>query len=176
MEGAPVFDSTMTSLKKIPEATAGNGYVYVVGFDSGVVKAGRTSNPGRRIPTLVREGRTQGVKLTGWVVSGEHSNFFTNERLLLGRIGKMADGSMGEYFTGVDFEKASEELLKLAFIAPLVHEDEHCPEDVKWVEDHRLTCMSLILEVMRGDLILTDTNTGEPVRVGPGMYAPKTVD
>jgi hypothetical protein len=84
----------------------GNGFIYVVGFSTGTVKAGKTENPRKRIKSHVRDAKKFNTTVEGVWLSGLHKNYAENERQLLKLLGVPTHGS--EYFTHVEFTAAVE--------------------------------------------------------------------
>lgn len=83
------------------------GYLYVVGFDNGLVKVGRTSNPKVRLSTIKGAARTHGATVVSNWLSPLHLSFKPNEKALIQAI-REAGGSSAqrEYFRGVAFDRA----------------------------------------------------------------------
>lgn len=92
-----------TSMSEIGKALIG-GYVYVIGFESGVVKVGHTVDPRTRLSGIVGAARTFGDAYTGSWLSPRHLTYKKNERALIDAV-KAAGGrsNQREYFTGVTF-------------------------------------------------------------------------
>lgn len=101
--------STGVALADLPEFLRRNGsgidgYIYVIGFTTGTVKAGRTNNPRGRIKAHLDAARKFGAGIAALWLSVRHANYMDNERELLSLLGKPDYGS--EYFTSVSFAEA----------------------------------------------------------------------
>ncbi len=90
----------------LPGLLRGHGYLYVVAFDTGVIKVGQTCEPRRRIYDHRRNGEAFGARITNLWVSDPHRNYATNEALLLARCAAIGTRLKSEYFRGVPFRTA----------------------------------------------------------------------
>lgn len=95
------------------------GHVYVVGFESGVVKVGHTGNPRNRLAGYKKDGVIHNNPVTQTWLSPPHLGSWQNETLLIAfcsASGQLATGGeRGEYFTGVDFTSVVEYAETLPF-------------------------------------------------------------
>ncbi|MET7795691.1 hypothetical protein [Streptomyces decoyicus] len=84
------------------------GYVYVVGFQSGLVKVGMSGKPKIRLSKYVKDGIIHGNPVTQTWLSPPHMQHVANESRLIkycASRGLLATGrERGEYFTGLDFD------------------------------------------------------------------------
>lgn len=93
----------------LPEVRRANGsgvdgYIYVIGFSTGTVKAGRTNNPRGRITSHLIDAEKFGATISNLWLSTRHANYRSNERELLALLGSPSHGN--EYFTDIDFKGA----------------------------------------------------------------------
>jgi hypothetical protein len=83
-------------------------YVYIIEFDGGLVKVGRTNNPKNRIAAHAGNVRSvSGYKIINHWVSVKHSNYSENEANLINFCSAKFDkneGSGREWFVGCDFD------------------------------------------------------------------------
>ena len=81
------------------------GYVYVIKFADGIVKAGRTASPSSRI----QNGGYGSRKISEFWVSDRMADSHTMERKILSAIKAISSGVIGrEYFKGIGFHEAVE--------------------------------------------------------------------
>ena len=92
------------------------GYVYVMAFDNGIVKVGRTQNIARRLITHAQSAHNFGIAVTGKWVSPLHGGWINNEDELI-RIAHELGGkpTTPEHFRGVSFEALRERARQLPF-------------------------------------------------------------
>lgn len=98
-----------------------NGVLYILKFDDGMVKVGRSAKPQRRVESLTSQvERLAGASFSrGWM-SPAHSNYIDNEATLIGRGKYWATGVRGnEYLLGVKFESLVKFAGTLVYDAPL---------------------------------------------------------
>jgi hypothetical protein len=89
-----------------PAVQPGEGCVYVVAFDSGLLKVGQTARPVQRIASHASAAATHGVTLTSTWLSGPHANTTENERALITYCReRAATQHRFEYFGGLDFDE-----------------------------------------------------------------------
>ena len=93
------------------------GYVYLIRYSNGVVKGGRTRNPGQRLRTLETNGARLNLQVTHTWTSVPLSDVNGNERMLLRLLKSLGPRTPGglEYFLHVPFTVAKsrmENLLK----------------------------------------------------------------
>ncbi len=85
-----------------PGRSTVGGYVYVIQFDSGSIKVGRTTNPAARLKSHAATARTQGVGIAAQWVSQPIESASRIERQLIGFCnGRFPSVNGGEYFAGV---------------------------------------------------------------------------
>lgn len=95
------------------------GYIYVLAFDNGTVKVGRTQNTDQRLNSHKSDAGKFGVTLTDHWVSPPHTEWMRNEDELK----KIAAGLGGtvrrkEYFSGVDYATLAAAAEQLTFTPP----------------------------------------------------------
>ena len=95
------------------------GYVYVLAFDNGTVKVGRTQNTSQRLSAHKSEAGKFGVTLTDHWVSPPHTEWMRNED----KLKAIAAGLGGtvhrrEYFRGVDYAEVLAAAEQLTFTPP----------------------------------------------------------
>jgi hypothetical protein len=95
------------------------GYVYVLAFDSGGVKVGRTQNKQNRLRTHKRNARTFGITITDSWVSPLHVEWCLNEDTLKA-LGTKHGGTpvTPEYFRGADYAAIVKTAERLPFTPP----------------------------------------------------------
>jgi hypothetical protein len=87
----------------------GEGYVYVLGFDSQTVKVGYTMDPQRRIARHASTAAVHGAAIRQLWLSGPHADPRTNEQALINFCAARATARIGsEYFAGVHFAEGVE--------------------------------------------------------------------
>jgi hypothetical protein len=89
--------------KDLPPAPNGYGYIYVVLFETGVVKVGQTIDPASRIATHRRDAWTFNVAITDAWISGPHQGHLANETALIAFTLTLSGRVRREYFHGADF-------------------------------------------------------------------------
>jgi hypothetical protein len=92
------------------------GHVYVVEFESGLVKVGHTGNPKNRLKSYAKDGSTYGNAVARTWVSPPHFKSMRNETRLIKfceERGVLAGGR--EYFTGVPFDEVQAYAASLKF-------------------------------------------------------------
>jgi hypothetical protein len=95
------------------------GYVYVLAFDGGTVKVGRTQDTGKRLNAHKSDAGKFGLTVTDHWLSPPHTEWRENEETL-----KKIAASLGgtahrkEYFSGADFAAIVDEARKLPFTEP----------------------------------------------------------
>jgi hypothetical protein len=81
-------------------------HIYVLGFESGLVKVGYSASPDKRIALHERHGAAYGNPLAQSWRSGPHVGAFQNEALLIKFCAEHATVSSGrEYFTDIAFDE-----------------------------------------------------------------------
>lgn len=91
------------------------GYVYVVAFDSDLVKVGRSRNPKRRLSEHEKGAAVHGASITNSWVSPPHVNYGDNEALLIDFCAARTTALGVEYFRGVDFDEVAQFAASLTF-------------------------------------------------------------
>lgn len=86
--------------------SAGQGYIYAVGFTTGTVKVGHTEDPKQRLGTHQNEALAYGVGITGYWISPPHFNYKTNEDELIKLCRAVSRRSRREYFHEIGLTKA----------------------------------------------------------------------
>jgi|SRR6266704_2487262 len=95
------------------------GHVYVVAFDNGIVKVGRTQNLANRLRSHKGDGRKFGIALTDSWTSPLHVEWETNEETLK-KIAVRHGGTptCAEYFIGADYALVAAAAARLPFTPP----------------------------------------------------------
>jgi hypothetical protein len=95
------------------------GYVYVIAFDNGVIKVGRSEKVTKRLKSHEAMARSFGIAVTAQWGSPEHDGWVENERELM-RLARELGGVpiTDEYFTGVSFDVLAASAAELAFPPP----------------------------------------------------------
>ena len=95
-----------------------DGYVYLIAFDNGLVKIGRTRNIERRLIAHAQAAHNFGFAVTGKWVSPRHRGWMGNEDELI-RLAHELGGKQTtpEYFRNVSFEVLAENARQLPFAA-----------------------------------------------------------
>lgn len=93
-----------------------DGYVYIVEFENGTTKVGRTADPRKRLAAHRHDGLKLGINIARWWVSDIHRRYADTESSLI-RFAR-DEGSIqhaNEYFYELDFSKCVEfvETMKL---------------------------------------------------------------
>lgn len=128
-----------TDLASLPRrAMHDGGYVYVVAFDNGVVKPGRTTYPYDRLVQHKSGCRVFGAALTDWWVSPPHDGWKANEQKLIELARQLGGTPAGgaEYFTGISYDQLVEKARALDFPAVQVPETAQPQRGVPaWLKD-----------------------------------------
>ena len=92
------------------------GYVYVMAFDNGIVKVGRTQNIARRLIAHAQAAHNFGIAVTGKWVSPLHNGWIENEDALIRIAHELgARPTTPEFFNGVSFEVLTDKARQLPF-------------------------------------------------------------
>lgn len=91
---------------KLPRQPKNEGYLYVVGFDTGTVKVGHTEDPKRRLGQHRGEAEAFGVHVTNYWISPSHIDFRGNETRLINACARVSRRTRKEYFHEVGYERA----------------------------------------------------------------------
>lgn len=96
-----------------------SGYVYVIAFDNGVVKVGRSQDVAHRVNQHEAMGRSFGLAVTADWRSPQHDGWIENEQELK-RLAHELGGvpNTDEYFTGVCFNALAAKAAELKFPPP----------------------------------------------------------
>jgi hypothetical protein len=95
------------------------GCVYVLAFDNGTVKVGKTQNVGQRLNAHKSDARKFALTVTGEWVSPVHVEWNANENALKGIAASLGGTAVRpEYFSGVGFAAVVEEARGLPFTPP----------------------------------------------------------
>jgi hypothetical protein len=87
-------------------ALPGEGYLYAIEFDTGVVKVGQTVNPRRRLGEHAREAGAFGTVITDYWISEPHAHYLDNETALISFCRDRAPVVRREYFHGIPIDDA----------------------------------------------------------------------
>lgn len=103
------YTSTGVTFAELPEIRRArgdglDGYLYIIEFSTGTLKAGRSNNPRGRIKSHLDDARKFGATITRLWLSAPHSGYKENEALLLEQLGDPSYGA--EYFTSTGFDDA----------------------------------------------------------------------
>lgn len=95
------------------------GHVYVIAFDNGIVKVGRTQDLPNRLRTHKGDGRKFGITVTDSWASPLHVEWEMNEETLK-EIAVTHGGTptCAEYFNGADYALAAAAAARLPFTSP----------------------------------------------------------
>ncbi|MEU4558481.1 hypothetical protein AB0F72_08825 [Actinoplanes sp. NPDC023936] len=102
---------------KLRRPPAGEGYLYVIGFDTNTVKVGQTEDPKRRFGQHRAEADAFGVHITNYWISPAHSNFKNNETRLINQCVKVSRRTRKEYFHEVGYDRAVEFAMELKYFS-----------------------------------------------------------
>jgi hypothetical protein len=95
------------------------GYIYVLAFDNGTVKVGRTQNTVQRMYAHKSDARKFGLTITDEWLSPLHAEWDSNELQLKYFAAGLADVPMGrEYFSNISFASVVSRATELAFTPP----------------------------------------------------------
>lgn len=83
-------------LPRHPKSDGKKGYIYIIEYDTGMVKVGRTTSPRQRIKGQLYIAARFGVEPRNIWLSSFHENYKSTERELLKRLGTPTQGA--EYF------------------------------------------------------------------------------
>lgn len=105
------FRTSSLDLTSLPEvgrtkSRGIDGYIYIIRFSTGVVKAGKSSNPRGRIGAHLNDAQKFNAEIDQLWLSVRHRNYSENEKMLLSRMGDPSHGF--EYFSGMSFEEVVE--------------------------------------------------------------------
>lgn len=99
---------------ELPIAPEGQGCLYAIKFETGVVKVGQTNHPARRLAEHRRDAWAFNVVMAEVWVSTAHEGYLANEVRLIAFAASTAERARREYFHGADFEKIVQFGLQLA--------------------------------------------------------------
>jgi len=101
--------SRMADVERLLAQKRALGFVYVVEFESGAIKVGKSTNPTIRLRSLATMAAVHGTQVSRQWTSPKHAGFATSERRLIGfckQHGQLARGR--EYFHALKFELVRE--------------------------------------------------------------------
>jgi hypothetical protein len=114
-----VMNDIKRSLGELPGQAAGDGgYVYVLRYDDGLVKVGRTRDARSRLTGHATTGRVFGRQLAEWWVSPPHDGWRENEKTLVSFAADLGAPVAAEYFPGISFDDLVARAKTLSFRAP----------------------------------------------------------
>lgn len=94
---------TATQPIKLPGTSRAGAYLYLVEFNSGTIKVGRTRNPASRLKNHATTGRPHGISVSRQWLSQPHRHAEDNERLLLKFChSRFTSVNEGEFFENAD--------------------------------------------------------------------------
>lgn len=98
---------TFPHMKGVPDKARFGGYIYVVEFNNGSLKVGRTANPRARLAHHRDHAKSFGIVcLKGWI-SPLHEEQVSNERDLISLMNRRGGRARRrEFFAGVQFKDA----------------------------------------------------------------------
>lgn len=105
-----------------PPGIVGEGYLYVIAFTTGTVKVGQTEDPCRRLYTHQAEAAAFGVGANAYWISPSHTNFKTNETLLIEQCRKVSRRSRREFFHGIGYDAAVDIAVYLDFHSQITNQ------------------------------------------------------
>ena len=95
------------------------GHVYVVAFDNGIVKVGRTKDPANRLRTHKGDGKKFGIAVLDSWTSPLHYEWEMNEETLKALAVKYGGTpTCAEYFQGADYASVVDAATRLPFTHP----------------------------------------------------------
>jgi DNA-binding XRE family transcriptional regulator len=95
-----------------------DGFIYLIAFDNGLVKIGRTQDIERRLVAHARAAHSFGFTVTGKWVSPRHRGWFANEDELIRLAHEMGGKpTTPEYFKDVSFDALVDKARQLPFTA-----------------------------------------------------------
>lgn len=123
-----------------------HGCIYVIAFDDGSLKVGKTRRPKARLSTHFNKAHEHGVAVLDLWVSDPHIEYADNENLLIDDLRARAEVRVRETFTGTGFSEAAR------FASALPHT---CLSDAEiadrqrretaWTRDEAKTWLSKVL-------------------------------
>jgi len=99
----------------LPAPIDGLGYIYVVGYTSGLIKVGQSRTPRKRLRAHRSHGAVFGVDVVDAWVSPPHRNYTQNEVRLIKFCQRKGKATSNEYFRDVGFAVAVEAAEALEF-------------------------------------------------------------
>lgn len=105
------------------DAHINDGYAYIVEYENGTIKVGKTRNPQKRLRTHKSTGRKLGIEVSRWHVSEIHRTYSETEKHLITFCRNETGGKeKGEYFKAPLFDGCVEYLNTLN-ISPSTDEE-----------------------------------------------------
>ena len=106
-------------IAELPGQAAGDGgYIYVLCYDDGLVKVGRTRDARSRVTGHATTGKVFGRQLADWWVSPPHDGWRENEKALIGFAADLGAPVAAEYFPGIGFDDIVARAKTLTFPPP----------------------------------------------------------
>lgn len=87
----------------LPPCRFGMAHLYVLQFNTGIVKIGCTSDVARRLSELARNAAPFGAEITDFWISKAAYRFLDSEAVLMSRCRDRSVQIKREYFSGVEF-------------------------------------------------------------------------
>lgn len=117
------------------------GYIYIILFESGILKAGRTQKPAQRISNHASNAAAFSTSISQVWVSCPHDNFASNEAELMASVAAMATKQNNrEFFEGIDFSDAVALAEQLVF-APIDFEAHEARDQARFQKMKRFLGM-----------------------------------
>lgn len=102
---------------QLPGKAARGGHIYLIEYQDGFVKVGRTADPRNRVESHWIDARKFGYQITRMWVSKTHANYVENEKEAIMHCNEFGEQKYGkEYFSGEDlFDQVLPSLENLGF-------------------------------------------------------------
>lgn len=98
----------------------GQGYLYVLEFETGSIKVGQTTDAARRVYEHCRDAWAYNVVMTNVWISKPHEGYLTNEVALIAAVSEFGgERAKREYFHDADFDKCVQLAESLVSPAPV---------------------------------------------------------
>jgi hypothetical protein len=82
------------------------GYCYLIIFDNGTVKGGKSANHERRLRQHAGDAGKYGLKVSRYLVTADHVDYHESEKRLLQHLGSFSGYRRGEYFQDLSTDNA----------------------------------------------------------------------
>ena len=92
------------------------GVCYLIAYDNGTIKAGKSIRIMARVNEHRAASKRFGINISHVFHTEPHDDFDATERLMLSTLKSIALNEYGEYFKGVQFDHAVQELSKVGII------------------------------------------------------------